>query len=120
MRKEAEKYAEHDRQRRKLAEAINAADNAIYAAEKALRETGDKVPAEMKSAIQTKIQAARLAMEGDDIQTLKSSTNNLLEGIQQLGTKIHKQTTDSLGGSASGSQSQSPDEDIAEGDFNDT
>jgi len=119
MRKEAEKYAEQDRQRRKLAEAINAADNAIYAAEKALRETSDKVKSEMQSAVQTKIQAARLAMEGDDIETLKSSTNNLLEGIQQLGKKIHKQTTDSLGGAASSSQSQPPDEDIVEGEFKD-
>jgi len=120
MRKEAEKYAEQDRQRRKLAEALNAADNAIYAAEKALRETGDKVTAEMRSAVQTKIQAARLAMEGDDIETLKSSTNNLLEGIQQLGTKIHKQTTDSLGGATSGSKNQPPDDDIVEGEFKDT
>ena len=120
MRKEAEKYAEHDRQRRKLAEAINAADNAIYAAEKALRETGDKVSVEMQSVVQTKIQAARLAMEGDDIETLKSATNDLLEGIQQLGTKIHKQTTDSLGGAGSGSQSQPPDDDIVDGEFKDT
>ncbi|MCK4961621.1 MAG: Hsp70 family protein, partial [Anaerolineales bacterium] len=116
MRKDAEKYAEQDRQRRKLAEAINSADNAIYAAEKALRETGDKVPAEMRSAVQTKVQAARLAMEGDDLETLKSSTNNLLEGIQQLGTKIHKQTTDSLGGATSGSKNQPPDDDIVEGE----
>lgn len=120
MRKDAEKYAEQDRQRRKLAEAINSADNAIYAAEKALRETGDKVPAEMRSAVQTKVQAARLAMEGDDLETLKSSTNNLLEGIQQLGTKIHKQTTDSLGGATSGSKNQPPDDDIVEGEFKDT
>ncbi|MEE8569121.1 MAG: Hsp70 family protein, partial [Anaerolineales bacterium] len=116
----AEKYAEQDRQRRKLAEAINSADNALYAAEKALRETGDKVPAEMRSAVQTKVQAARLAMEGDDLETLKSSTNNLLEGIQQLGTKIHKQTTDSLGGATSGSKNQPPDDDIVEGEFKDT
>lgn len=120
MRKEAEKYAEQDRQRRKLAEAINSADNAIYAAEKALRETGDKVTAEIRSAVQTKVQAARLAMEGDDIETLKSSTNNLLEGIQQLGTKIHKQTTDSLGGATSGSKNQPPDDDIVEDEFKDT
>lgn len=120
MRKDAEKYADHDRQRRKLAEAINSADNAIYAAEKALRETSDKVTAEMRSAVQTKVQAARLAMEGDDIETLKSSTYNLLEGIQQLGTKIHKQTTDLLGGATSGSKNQPPDDDMVEGEFNDT
>ena len=119
MRKDAEKYAEQDRQRRKLAEAINSADNAIYAAEKALREIGDKVTAEMRSAVQTKVQATRLAMEGDDLETLKSSTNNLLEGIQQLGTKIHKQTTDSLGGATSGSKNQPPDDDIVEGEIKD-
>lgn len=120
MRKEAEKYAEQDRQRRKLAEAINAADNAIYAAEKALRQTGGKATTEMRSEVQTKIQAARLAMEGDDVETIKSSTNDLLDIIQQLGTKVHQQTTDSLGGATSGSKSQPPDEDIVEGEFKDT
>jgi len=120
MRKEAEKYAEQDRQRRKLAEAINTADNAIYAAEKALRQTGDKATTEMRSEVQTKIQAARLAMEGDDVETIKNSTNDLLDIIQQLGTKIHQQTTDSLGGATSGSKSQPPDEDIVEGEFKDT
>ena len=119
MRKDAEKYAEQDRQKRKLAVAINSADNAIYAAEKALRETGDKVTAEMRSAVQAKVQATRLAMEGDDLETLKSSTYNLLEGIQQLGTKIHKQTTDSLGGATSGSKDQPPDDDIVEGEIKD-
>jgi len=120
MRKEAEKYAEQDRQRRKLAEVINTADNAIYAAEKALRQTGDKATTEMRSEVQTKIQAARLAMEGDDVETIKNSTNDLLDIIQQLGTKIHQQTTDSLGGATSGSKSQPPDEDIVEGEFKDT
>ncbi len=43
MRKEAEAHAEEDRKRRELIEARNTADNAIYTAEKALREAGDKV-----------------------------------------------------------------------------
>ena len=46
MRREAEAHADDDRKRRETVEARNAGDNAVYAAEKALREVGDKVPAE--------------------------------------------------------------------------
>ena len=48
MRKDAEAHAEEDRKRKELIEARNNADNTVYAAEKALREFGDKVPAEIK------------------------------------------------------------------------
>ena len=55
MRKDAEAHAEEDRKRKELIEARNNADNTVYAAEKALREFGDKVPAEIKSDVEAKL-----------------------------------------------------------------
>src|ERR1044072_8237558 len=54
MRKDAEVHAEEDRQRKELIEARNNADNTVYAAEKALRDFGEKVPADTKSEVESK------------------------------------------------------------------
>ena len=49
MRKDAEAHAEDDRKRKELIEVRNNADNTVYAAEKAMREFGDKVPDDIRS-----------------------------------------------------------------------
>ena len=52
MRKEAEAHADEDKRRKELIEARNNADNAVYSAEKVLRDLGDKVPGELKSEVE--------------------------------------------------------------------
>ncbi|HEY46046.1 MAG: molecular chaperone DnaK [Anaerolineae bacterium SM23_ 63] len=118
MRHEAEQFAEQDRQRRKFAEAVNSADNAVYAAEKYLYEAGETAPEELRFDVQTRIQDTRQAMKGDDIEAIKASTNELLELIQKLGTKIHEQGTGSLGETTSYDDDPPSDEDVVEGEFN--
>ncbi len=49
-----------------MAEARNAAENAVYTAEKALRDVGDKLPADIRSKVETRIQATRGALESDE------------------------------------------------------
>jgi molecular chaperone DnaK len=114
MRHEAEQHAEDDRQKRKLAEAINSADNAIYAAEKYLYEAGESASEELRFDVHSKIQDARQAMKSNDIETIQTATNELLDLIQQLGSKIHEQGTDSLGGTTHTEDDLSPDEDLVE------
>lgn len=118
MRLEAEQFAEEDRERRKFAEAVNSADNAIYAAEKYLYEAGESASEELRVDVQTRIQDTRQAMKGDDIETVHASTNALLDLIQKLGTKIHEQGTDSLGETTSFDNDPPSDEDSVEGEFN--
>jgi molecular chaperone DnaK len=118
MRHEAEQFAEEDRQRRKFAEAVNSADNAIYAAEKYLYEAGESAPEELRFDVQTRIQDTRQAMKSDDIEVIKASTNDLLDLIQKLGTKIHEQDTGSLGETTSFDDDPPSDEDVVEGEFN--
>ena len=74
MRKDAEAHAEEDRKRKELIEARNNADNTIYAAEKALRDLGEKVPAEIKSEVEAKVAEVRKVAEGEDVAAIKSAT----------------------------------------------
>ena len=91
MRKDAEAHAEEDRKRKEMIEARNHADNTAYAAEKALREFGDKVPAEVKSDIEAKVAEVRSAAQGDDLDKIKSATQALGEAIQKIGASVYEQ-----------------------------
>jgi len=117
LRREAESHADEDRKRRELVEARNAADNAIYSAEKVLRELGDKLPAEVRSKVQTQVEAARQAMPGDNLEQVQSATNDLLRSIQGLGA-----ATQQGGGStaAGGKPGGGPEGDVVEGEFKET
>jgi molecular chaperone DnaK len=91
MRKDAEAHAEEDRKRKELIEVRNHADNTAYAAEKALREFGDKVPADVKSDIEAKVAEVRSAAQGDDIEKIKSVTDGLGQAIQKIGASVYEQ-----------------------------
>jgi molecular chaperone DnaK len=91
MKKDAEAHAAEDRKRKELIEARNHADNTSYAAEKALREFGDKVPAEVRSDIEAKVAEVRSAAQGDDIEKIKSATDALGQAIQKIGASVYEQ-----------------------------
>jgi molecular chaperone DnaK len=91
MRKDAEAHAAEDRKRKELIEARNHADNTAYAAEKALREFGDKVPGEVKSDIEAKVAEVRSAAQGDDLEKIKSVTDALGQAIQKIGASVYQQ-----------------------------
>jgi molecular chaperone DnaK len=117
MRKEAESHADDDRRRRELVEAQNAADNAVYGAEKALREAGDKVPAPAREKLQAQIDAARLAGQGQNLEALRKATQEVLRGVQELGA-AQAQTPPPGGapGAAPGG-STAGGEDVIDGEF---
>jgi molecular chaperone DnaK len=91
MRKDAEGHAEEDRKRRELIEARNNADNTVYAAEKALREFGDKVPEYIKTEVDKKVADVKKASEGDDVAKIRSETEALGQVIQQIGGAVYQQ-----------------------------
>jgi molecular chaperone DnaK len=112
MRKDAEAHAEEDRKRKELIEARNNADNTAYAAEKALREFGDKVPAEVKSEIENKVAEVKKSAEGDDIAAIKAATESLGESIQKIGASVYEQNPaagESEAGSNPDTGSEEPD-----------
>ncbi|HEX9389651.1 MAG TPA: molecular chaperone DnaK [Anaerolineales bacterium] len=102
MRKDAELHAEEDRKRKELIEARNNADNTAYAAEKALRDFGEKVPADTRSEVEAKVAEVKKTAEGEDVAAIKSATEALGQVIQKIGAAVY-QEPNVPGSDASGS-----------------
>lgn len=120
MRKDAEAHADDDRKRKEMIEARNHADNTAYAAEKALREFGDKVPAEVRSEIETQVAETKSAAQGEDVEKIKAATDALGLAIQKIGASVYEQGQAAPGGEAAGEagESSSTDEnpDVVDGE----
>ena len=119
MRKEAEMHEEEDVKRKALIEAQNNADNAVYTAEKALRDLGDNVPAEIKNQVDEKVAKVREVMNGDDVEAISKATEDLNQVVQQIGAAAYQQAeqqTGSPGGEPEDVTSGQPDEDSPDDD----
>jgi molecular chaperone DnaK len=107
MRQDAESHAEDDRKRREEIEVRNEADNAAYRSEKMLKETGDKLPAEDKTKIESALNELKEAIKGSDTDTLKAATENLNKAWQAVSEQLYKATQQAQAG-------QTPQGDTAE------
>jgi len=92
MKKEAEMHLAEDQQKKELIEAKNLADNLIYTSEKTLKEAGDKVSPESKKEIEEKIADLKKVKDSDNIEKLKSKTQELSQVIQKIGSEMYKTT----------------------------
>ena len=100
MRKDAEAHAEDDRKRKDLIEVRNNADNTAYAAEKALREFGDKVPADVRGDVEAKAAEVKSVAQGEDVDKIKAATEALSLAIQKIGASVYEQGQPSAEGEA--------------------
>jgi molecular chaperone DnaK len=87
LRREAEAHAQEDRKRREYVDARNRADNAIYAAEKALREMGPSMPPEGKNRVEARLQTLRQLREGNEAEPIRRGTTDLLSALHEVGAK---------------------------------
>ncbi|MBI4770208.1 MAG: Hsp70 family protein, partial [Chloroflexi bacterium] len=119
MRKEAEAHAAEDKARLEKVEAHNQAEAAIHAAEKGLKDGGDKVPADVKSDVESKITAVRQALEKDDVAASRKATEALYQSVQAIGSAMYQQESQAAGQE----EAPGPDgsgaagEDVVEGEF---
>lgn len=90
MQQDAEVNAESDKKKKELIEKRNEADHMIFSAEKSLREYGDKVDEAMKTGIQTKIDEAKKAKEGEDVAVIEKATQDLSTELMKIGETIMK------------------------------
>jgi molecular chaperone DnaK (HSP70) len=91
MRKDAEAHAEEDRKRKELIDARNTADNACYTAEKALKDLGDKVPADVKKKVEDEVAKVRGLLNSDDAEAIRKATDELFQVVQQIGASVYQQ-----------------------------
>ena len=90
--KEAEQYAEEDKKKRESVDTRNSAEQMAYQAEQTITELGDKVSADEKSAVQSKIDAVKEALKGDDIETIKKAQEELTNKLYEISAKAYEGT----------------------------
>jgi molecular chaperone DnaK len=97
MIKDAELHADEDRKLKELISARNHADGMIHATEKSLKDLGDQVAADEKSAIETAIDGLKEAVKGDDKTSIEEKTNSLAELSGKLAERVYAQKSASEG-----------------------
>jgi molecular chaperone DnaK len=116
MVKEAEANAATDKQKREAVEARNQAESLIHSTEKSLKDYGDKVGADEKSAIETALADLKGVIDGEDAETIKEKTNALAEASMKLGEAMYKASQAEAEAKAAGSAKPAED-DVVDADF---
>lgn len=93
MKKEAEEHAGEDAKKRELIDTRNLAEQTIYAAEKALKDHGEKVSEEIKSDINAKIGAVNEVKTKDDKEAIEKATADLSTAMQKIGEAMNQANT---------------------------
>jgi molecular chaperone DnaK len=119
MMADAEKYAEEDRQRREEAEIRNRAESLAYTTEKFLSENADKVPADIKSEVESAIADLKKALEGTDTEAIKTASEHAAQVSQKMGTAIYAQSQASTAqpGESAEEPEASQDDDVVEAEI---
>jgi len=100
MTREAELNAEADKKRKEEVETKNSLDSTIYGLEKTLKDSGEKIPAEIKSKFETALDAAKKDLESGDLDKMKAA----LENLQKIGSELYAaaQAAGAAGGAEAG------------------
>jgi molecular chaperone DnaK len=118
MVKDAESHAEDDRRRREEVEVRNEADNAAYTAEKTIRDLGDRIPADLKSDVESKVSDVRAALGTDDIERMRSAKDALQQAMYKVSEQIYAAGSGASGGDDGQSTSGRPaDDDTVDAQF---
>jgi len=91
MVKDAEKFAADDAKKREEIEAINQADNLVYATEKSLKEFGDKVSQAERADIEARVNDLKQAIKDKNVDRIKKSSEDLTKVSHKLAEEIYKQ-----------------------------
>ncbi len=112
MKKEAEINAVEDQKKKELIEVRNMADNLVYASEKSIKDNEDKITPELKSEIQAKVEDLKKIKDSDNINDIRTKSEELSAVLQKIGEQVYKQQP--AGGepnpNASGEENKEPPE----------
>ena len=114
MVKDAESHAEEDKKQKDEIEIRNQADSLCYSTEQTLKDLGDKVPADMKSEVETAVADAKKALDGNDIEAVKAASDKLQEVGHKLAEIVY---TDTQAQTAEGAQPTGDTDDVVDADY---
>src|SRR5216683_3268131 len=124
MVKEAEAHSAEDRAKREEVELRNQADHMIHQAEKVMKDNADKIPADVKTEVEAKLEALKSAAKGSDTKALQRQMDEFNESLQKIGTHIYQQGgadgAPSAAGHADGQESageKKKEDDVVDADY---
>jgi molecular chaperone DnaK len=118
MVKEAERHRQEDQKRKEEVELRNNADSLVYQAEKLMRDQGEKVPANLRSEVEGKVEACRSALQSQDVSRIRSAVQELSAALQKLGASMYEQPEPPPpGGEGPGGPPPDDEGDVVEGEF---
>jgi len=117
MMRDAEAHAEEDRKRREEAEVRNSAESLLHQTEKFLADNGDKVPADAKSNVEGPLADLKKALEGDDIDAIKSAAEKVATSSQALGAAMYANAQQDAASGGSDSTAGAHDEDVVDAEI---
>ncbi|KAG0578805.1 hypothetical protein KC19_4G050600 [Ceratodon purpureus] len=130
MVQEAERNAEDDKKRREVIDLKNQSDSMIYQAEKQLKELSDKVPADLKSRVESKMSDLKEAAQTENVDKMKRAQEALQQELMQIGQAIYgsggaeadpAQTRPGAGASSTGTGKPGGDDgEVIDADFSDS
>ena len=104
MVREAEEYADADKQAKEEVETKNQADSLVYSTEKLISEQGDKIPAEMKEKIIAPLEALKSAIAEGSAAEIKAKMDDLQKIAQEVGASLYQQAGPEAAGGPQGPQ----------------
>jgi len=110
MVSDAEAHAEEDRKNKESAEVRNNADTMVYQTEKTIKDLGDKVPEETKSACEAAVVEVKTALEGDDVEAIKAATEKLQEASFKLAEIMYSEASAEAGAEGDGESAADAEE----------
>lgn len=122
MMREAEQYADDDRQRKEAAETRNNAEGLVYQTEKFLADNADKLPEDARSNVDGPLADLKKALQGEDVDAIRVSTDTLATASQALGAAMYanvaagEDPTGFAEGDSAGSGSADDEADIVDAD----
>ena len=121
MVKEAEAHAEEDKKRREDAETRNSAEQQAYSIDKLLKDNKDKLPEDVHSEVSEAVADLKKALEGDDIEPVKTAQEKLSSVAQKVGEALYQADAAAQAAgdaaSAAGGSTSSDDEDIVDAEI---
>jgi molecular chaperone DnaK len=118
MKAEAEANADADTKAKEEAEKVNQADSLIFQTEKQLKEFGEKIPAEKKSAIESALETLKTAHQSRDLAGIESGLETLNAAWAAASEDMYKASQDAEGGNAGGPQAESNEQaEVTDVDF---
>jgi molecular chaperone DnaK len=91
MKQDAEAHAEEDKKKRDLSETRNIVETTIYTVEKMMTEFKEKLSEDEKKDLQSKIDAVKAVKDGEDVEKMKSTAEELSKAAQTIGAKMYQQ-----------------------------